>query len=633
MRLAAGRREAPWSRRSAPPLLLTLRLLPAASRRLSAALAVVVLLTAVLPAAFALASGALVGSIGGTVDAGWGSPAGHRLARAIAAVVALFVLQQVSGPGMRAMADALGRRAEGYLRLRVMAATLGPAGVAHLEDPAVADLVTEAQSVGTGDTTVKDATVGIAAVAGNNLAALLSAVVLASYRWWLAVALFAVCAATTRVLAGQFLRTIAALRGHARRFRRSSYFRDLALGPAAAKELRLFGLAPEFGQRFADQWRLAMQAFWRDRRRGQWLPPVGVLLLAGSQGVAYALLARSAARGEISLGELTTFAGATAGVAAVFSLGWDTVNISYGCAPVPAAIELERTVAEARFQLGGTLPADGLPTTGIDFAGVSFRYPGRSDPVFDRLDLHIPAGRSLAIVGPNGAGKTTLVKLLTRLYDPTSGRISVDGIDLASIDASAWQRRVAAIFQDFTRYRMSAVDNVGLGAADRDGGREALAAAAERAGATDIIEALPAGWDTILSPRAAGGVDLSGGEWQRVALARALYAVEAGASILILDEPTAALDVRAEAEFYDRFLELTSGLTTIVISHRFSTVRRADRIVVIEEGRVSEAGDHASLLAAGGRYARMFRLQATHFGAGHLDLGAGQEREGGGGGG
>ncbi len=613
--MASWRLRALSAQRPVAPLPATLRLLPGASAGLCSALAALIVLTAALPAAFALASGALVGSIGGAVADGWDASAGRRLAAAVATLVALFVLQQVSGPGLQALADALGRRADGRLRLRVMGAALGPAGVAHLDDAGVVDLVTDARNVGTGDFTLKDATVGIAALATSNLAGVLSAVVLAAYRWWLALGLLAIHAATTRVLAAQYRRTIAALRGHARRFRRSSYFRDLALGPAAAKELRLFGLAPWVVERFSDQWHRAMQAFWRDRRRGQWVPPLGVVMLGAAQGLAFALLGRSAARGDITLGELTTFAGAVAGVAAVFSIGRDTVVINYGCAAVPAALDLERLVSEPRFQLGGSRSADGMPSSGICFEGVSFRYPGQSAQVFDRLDLTIPAGRSLAIVGPNGAGKTTLVKLLTRLYDPTEGRVAVDGIDLASLDALAWQRRIAAIFQDFTRYQLSVADNVGFGAIDRSGDRDALIAAAERAGASEIIEGLPAGWDTILTPRAPDGVDLSGGQWQRVALARALFAVEAGAGVLILDEPTASLDVRAEAEFYDRFLELTRGVTTIVISHRFSTVRRADRIVVIEHGRLTEAGDHDSLLAADGRYAQMFRLQATYFGA------------------
>ena len=229
------------------------------------------------------------------------------------------------------------------------------------------------------------------------------------------------------------------------------------------------------------------------------------------------------------------------------------------------------------------------------------------------LDMVIPAGRSIAIVGANGAGKTTLIKLLCRMYDPTAGRITVDGADLRHVDPVDWQRRVAAIFQDFARYHLSARDNVALGATDLAGDARPLRAAAEKAGALALIEGLPRGWDTVLSRQYAGGVDLSGGQWQRVALARALLAVEGGARLLILDEPTAALDVRAEAELYDRFLEITAGLTTILISHRFSTVRRADRICVLADGRVAEQGTHDELVAQGGRYATMFALQAARF--------------------
>ena len=593
-------------------MLSTLLLAPKAGTGLTAWVVVLVILTALLPAGFALASGALVGSIGGAVADGWGSPAGRRLIASIVVVIVLFVLQQLSAPALRALAESLGRRVEGRLRAHVMAATLAPAGVAHLEDAAVVDRVAEAQSVGTGRVTVRDAIVGMATVTANILGGVLAAAVLATYRWWLGAGLLAVYATMTWVRAGQLRRTVGALDGETRRFRRSSYFRDLALTPGAAKELRVFGLGSWLGERFADEWNLAMGGFWRDRPKGRWVPPACAAVVGGAVAGTYALLGLAAARGQISVGQLTTFAGAATGVAAVYGISMDNLNISYGSASVPAALELGQTVGDPRFQLGGSQPADGLPASGIRFEGVSFRYPGRSDQVFHDLELDIPAGRSLAIVGPNGAGKTTLVKLLTRLYDPTGGRITVDGRDLAEIDASAWQRRVAAIFQDFVHYELSAADNVGFGALDRAADLGAVTAAAERAGADTIVDRLPEGWETVLSRRTRGGVELSGGQWQRVALARALFAVEGGASVLILDEPTAALDVRAEAAFYDRFLEITAGITTIVISHRFSTVRRADRIVVIEDGRVSESGDHASLLAGGGRYAQMFRLQAAH---------------------
>jgi ABC-type multidrug transport system fused ATPase/permease subunit len=202
------------------------------------------------------------------------------------------------------------------------------------------------------------------------------------------------------------------------------------------------------------------------------------------------------------------------------------------------------------------------------------------------------------------------VKLLAGLYEPTDGRITAGGVDLRDIEPRDWQRWIAVIFQDFVQYELPARENVGFGWLAHLHDPVALAAAASRSGALDAIEDLPSGWDTILSRRYEGGADLSGGEWQRIALARCHLAVEAGARILVLDEPTATLDVRAEAAFYERFVELTKGLTTILISHRFSSVRAASRIVVLDEGRVQEDGSHEELLAAGGIYAEMFRLQA-----------------------
>ena len=247
------------------------------------------------------------------------------------------------------------------------------------------------------------------------------------------------------------------------------------------------------------------------------------------------------------------------------------------------------------------------------FERVSFRYPGSAALVLDQVELELPAGTSTALVGLNGAGKTTLVKLLARLYDVSAGRISVDGVDLRELEPRAWQRRLAVIYQDFVRYELDAATNIGLGAPRMLDDGERLRRALDWAGATEVVEGLPRGLDTILSSRYTGGVDLSGGQWQRIALARALFAVGAGASVLVLDEPTSQLDVRAEVAFFDRFLELTRGLATLVISHRFSTVRRADQIAVLERGRIGERGTHDELIRRGGRYAELFHLQARRF--------------------
>jgi ATP-binding cassette subfamily B protein len=273
----------------------------------------------------------------------------------------------------------------------------------------------------------------------------------------------------------------------------------------------------------------------------------------------------------------------------------------------------EARLKDVRRNISGGRSAARLPRSEIRFENVSFRYPGQEVDVLKGLDLAVPAGQSLAIVGHNGAGKTTLIKLLCRLYEPTDGRITVDGLDLQQLEPSAWQRRIAAIFQDYVKYPLSASDNVVFGGLESGGDESLLKRTAEKVRITKVIENLPNGWETTLSTEYGGGVDLSGGEWQRVALARALFAAGGGASVLILDEPTASLDVRGEAEIYGKFLELTAGLTTLLISHRFSTVRRAERICFLEGGRVIEEGDHSSLMTAAGRYAELFNLQAARF--------------------
>jgi ABC-type multidrug transport system fused ATPase/permease subunit len=280
-----------------------------------------------------------------------------------------------------------------------------------------------------------------------------------------------------------------------------------------------------------------------------------------------------------------------------------------GAAPVAAVLRLEGTMgAKGALEApkGAPRPADGLPAHEIRFRGVSFTYPGSDRPVLDGFDLTVAAGTSLAIVGQNGAGKTTLAKLLCRLYDPQAGAIEVDGVDLRELDLESWRARVTAVFQDFIRFELPLRDNVAPGGAPED----VIRAAIEEAGAGGL-----AALDTPLARGYPGGTDLSGGQWQRVALARALCAVRQGAGLVLLDEPTAQLDVRGEAEIFDRLLAATRRATTILISHRFSTVRHADRICVLEHGTVVELGTHEELMARGGRYRTMFDLQAQRFGA------------------
>jgi ATP-binding cassette subfamily B protein len=408
--------------------------------------------------------------------------------------------------------------------------------------------------------------------------------------------------------------------------RRAGYFRNVALEAATAKELRIFGLADWALERFRTLWQRAMEPAWRARQRHGRLMAAAMVAVTGAYVVVAAAIALAGVRGEIDVGQVAVFLAAAAGVGAVAWTADPEWGLRMASRAVLQATALERELGAARPGQASSpvqhrRPAAGRPHREIRFEGVSFRYPGSETDVLRGLDLVIPAGRSLAIVGQNGAGKTTLVKLLARLYEPGGGRLTVDGEPLAVYDVASWRARLAVIFQDFARYELPARDNVGFGCPrllqrpgiGEAGGTAAIERAIQRAGASEVLAALPAGLDTVLSRRYRGGADLSGGEWQRLALARCFAAVEGGAGVLVLDEPTAALDVRAEAALFERFLELTAGLTTVLISHRFSTVRRAERIVVVELGRIVEQGSHEALLARGGRYATMFRLQAARF--------------------
>jgi ABC-type multidrug transport system fused ATPase/permease subunit len=339
---------------------------------------------------------------------------------------------------------------------------------------------------------------------------------------------------------------------------------------------------------------------------------VASLLLVGAANVlVFWALAQAALTGTLSLGAVVIYAQAAIGTSLIAfgGLNWALDGAS---APVAAVLRLEAAMAPAGALASGTARAEGLPARDLRFHDVSFSYPGATQPILDHFDLTIPAGSSIAIVGQNGAGKTTLAKLLCRLYDPQTGAIEVDGQDIRSFDLTSWRSRVTAVFQDFIRFERTLRDNVAPCGASDDVVRTVL----DEAGAAHLADL-----DTILAKAYQGGTDLSGGQWQRVALARALCAVKCGAGLVLLDEPTAQLDVRGEAEIFERILSATRPCTTILVSHRFSTVRLADRICVLERGRVVELGTHDELMAQGGRYHTMFELQARRFALGGAEEG------------
>jgi ATP-binding cassette subfamily B protein len=567
----------------------------------------------ILPTAFSLASGATVGALPAAVRAGIDSAASDRLTRFLIVAVVLFVAMQALNPVRETVADSLMVRFDTVLSRRIMALTAAPPGVGHLEDPATMDRLQQAQGAISG-ATPGGAVYALSIIWSKRLGGVTAVVVVGTFRWWLAVGLI-----LTQMVVFRWRRQVwetgtKVIYGRSGALRRSSYLRWLALDASTAKEVRVFGLDRWLVGRYKSDFEESMAPVWRNRRDGarSTLPVAGLVAL--TQGVALWVLSRAAVDGGLGVGAVLVYVQAIIGTAGLGSFSEENGRATDGLVSLRVLQDLERELPPAAGSTQGT-PVDDLPRRSIRFEAVRFRYPGRDDDVFTALDLELEAGRSVAVVGENGAGKTTLVKLLAGLYDPLAGRITVDGVDLRELDRPAWQRRVAAIFQDFVQYPFSAYDNVAVGALECCGDRAKVEGAARRAGATEMVERLPDGWDTRLGRQFTGGADLSGGEWQRLALARALLAVDGGATVLVLDEPTASLDVRAEAELYDRFLELTAGVTTVVISHRFSTVRRADRIVVLEQGRVVEDGSHDDLVAAGGCYARMYALQASRFAA------------------
>ncbi|GAB3838144.1 ABC transporter ATP-binding protein [Dactylosporangium cerinum] len=361
--------------------------------------------------------------------------------------------------------------------------------------------------------------------------------------------------------------------------------------------------------------------YWRRRLYGGPFVIYTVLAVAGAAAalVAIARVADGGPPGSAAVGA-TAMAVQALALCARFGIVFQESDIKmvFGRGAWEALLEIDDIARGATGEpsrtraVAGPAPAAGPVRAGVRFEGVRFAYrPDR--PVIDGLDLELRAGTSTAIVGVNGAGKTTMVKLLAGLYRPDAGTVRVDGTDLRDLDPAAWTRAIAVTFQDFVRYEASLRDNVAMSAIGHRNDSAGILAELARVGLEDLAASLPDGLETPLTRALPGGRELSGGQWQRLALARSLFAVRHGASVLVLDEPTSQLDARGEAEFFDRFLDLTEGLTSVVISHRFSSVRRADRIVVLDGGRVSEAGGHDELVAAGGTYASMFAVQARRF--------------------
>jgi ATP-binding cassette, subfamily B, bacterial len=554
------------------------------------------ILNGVMPAVFAVSIGATVGAV----------EQDRPVAAALVVTGVVFVLMLILNPIQTAVSMNLGNKVSAWLNEGLIRACVQPPGIGHLEDPDLADDLTTAREFDrgmTGPPMYLDvdfiATSLVSVVSG-----VASAVVLAGFTWWAPLVLVAAWGSTHWLLRESGVwkdRNTPEVRAAQRH---ADYAYRLAVDPQPAKELRLFGLAGWTVDRFITRRKRLFELQYRATRLREKSVIWCMLIVILANAAVFGALGFGAVAGGLDLDQLIVYAQVALGVSLIAfgGLNW---ALDGAAAPVAAVARLGPAMAPLGRLAAGQEPAAGMPRQEIAFDDVSFAYPGSRRAVLSGLDLTVQAGTSLAIVGQNGAGKTTLAKLLCRLYDPSTGAINVDGVDLRSLEPGGWRRRIAAVFQDFVRFELSLRENVDP---SREASDDDIRAALVAAGAANLAEL-----DTPLAKGYSNGIDLSGGQWQRVALARALCAVQRGAGLVLLDEPTAQLDVRGEADVFDRVLQATRDVTTILISHRFSTVRHADRICVLEHGRVVELGSHDELMALGGRYKTMFELQAKRF--------------------
>jgi ATP-binding cassette subfamily B protein len=594
---------------------LLARLLWGCSRLFTVLGLVAVVLQAAAAAAVMVGSGRLVqGIVDGHLDTSW-----------LVVTLTGLVVQTICS----ALVDIVGvveqGRATPLLLERVAALASRPHGIKHLESPQ------DRQSI---DAAIEEINqqyfLGVQSTwqtLGYRLWGVAALVVLATWSWWVALVVLA-ATLLMNVAWSSYSQQIFEDIFRDRRRRRSAWYRNLLVDQDTAKEVRLFGLTSFALDRFSSTWNAAMVVLWKGRHEKRRAIRAATTLMFAAYGVAIGALAHDAWVGAISTATLLTAAQALTQMEGLGMLGDIQTMVNRQIAllldlddlsmRLPGGVVSTGSTDEGSSTDGDSSGAGQRGPAAVSFRDVTFTYPGRDEPTFRGLDLEIAPGTSVAVVGANGAGKSTLIKLLCGLHRPDSGTVHVDGGDPGLDDAL--RRRVAVIFQEFVRYHLSLRENVAMAplaevAAGAGAGLDVdhLAARALHDATGDSVLRRVGDWDRLLSAEYAGGTDLSGGQWQRVALARALAAIDTGVGVLVLDEPTAALDVRAEAALFDNFLDVTRGLTTILVSHRLSSVRHADRIVVVDHGRIVEDGSHEELLAESGRYAHMFGLQAQRF--------------------
>jgi ATP-binding cassette subfamily B protein len=579
----------------------TLALVWAASPRLTLALGVLTVVSAVVPLAVAYVGKEIIDAVV--------ARDGARTLRWVLTELAVVALQALVLRGLGLIRQLLGARLSLVINSRILEKAL-TLDLRHFEDPDFYDRLTRAR---------REASSRPISVVTESFQLVQNVLTLGGY---VALLIRFSGLAVLGLVVAAIPATIAEMRFSALAFRlrnwrspesrRLMYLEYVLANDEHAKEVKLFGLGPVL----LDRYRSMGESFYLEDRklavqRAGWGTALS-LIGTGAFYVCYALMAVAAAAGQLTLGLMTLY----------------IVAFRQGQQAFQSILTAIGGMYEDNLYMSNLFEYLAIPTgrpvlppaptallsgqeEGIRFDDVGFRYPDAESWALRHVSLFIPRGQSLALVGQNGAGKTTFIKLLTRLYEPTEGRILLDGRDLRTWDEETLRRRIGVIFQDFNQYQFRFRDNVGFGSVEHAEDVERLGRAVDRGGADEVLRTLPSGLETPLGRWFKEGTELSGGQWQKVALARAFMREEA--DILVLDEPTAALDAEAEHAIFERFRQLARGRTTLLISHRFSTVRRADRIVVIEQGKIVEQGTHEELMGLGGRYAHLFTLQAKGY--------------------
>lgn len=605
--------EVPWKEELAANLR-GFALVARSAPSLTLGMLLIALVTGLVPAFVVKKTGTLIDSVRPTLVQGLDSIPGRTARDALIAMSIAIILTQLAAPVRTSLDFGLRHRFQAYLARRMMRGISDLPGLAYFEDPSFRDKLEVTQWIGWAP--AQSASQSISAVQ-NVISFVAMAYLAASYAPW-APLVIALGVLPGGIAAWHFTTVTGMVQWrYSSQIRKSNYYKALALNKDPAKEMRISALKDWTIGRQTEHWLAGKTEVWKKQRRTLILALILQILATVVVAFVFIGALNATLDGKLGIGKFTVAMGGIVGsMTALFAIFQSAAWIRRGNYWLPNALRILSLATTApRLDVAGLQRArpQGQEPAGIKFEGVSFAYQGTDRLILNDLNLFISAGTSLALVGENGAGKTTLIKLLCRFYDPTVGRILIDGVDIKQFELADLRTRLGVIFQDFVRYSLPASDNVGFGAVKSLQQRDLLVEAARRVGVLEKIDTLPEGWDTPLS-REFGGVDLSGGEWQRIALARAMMAQVGGDSdILVLDEPTASLDVRLEHELYEHFAELSLGKTTLLVSHRFSTVRMAERIVFMQDGQVVEDGTHEDLIAQAGRYAEMYEIQASHY--------------------